>query len=282
MSAVVTDADRNAADTLLFAGGPSVRQWIELGTGDFPERIAQAIADARDAENQACEALALRSCDGKGNCDAANIAEAIAARRPEVSKMEITDRKPIARPAPSSARPTCETPGCGREIPVGGEGSPEICPKCLRDMDRPPDVRPAPSSDESRAERAKASGYKHYGPVRPNAGAAPHMFLSAGGFPDGGDLCQHATCRQRRDDPSAHEQPEARPAPSSTRDVPSDQGDCPRSLWGNGTLSGVNERLDQIERDITTEIAVGNKTWAALDKRLRALEEHRGGREDQG
>ncbi len=30
-----------------------------------------------------------------------------------------------------SERPTCETPGCGRPIPVGGEGSPEICPTCL-------------------------------------------------------------------------------------------------------------------------------------------------------
>lgn len=32
-----------------------------------------------------------------------------------------------------SDRPTCETPGCGREIPIGGEGYPEICPTCLRD-----------------------------------------------------------------------------------------------------------------------------------------------------
>lgn len=30
-----------------------------------------------------------------------------------------------------SKRPTCETPGCGRSIPVGGEGHPEVCPKCL-------------------------------------------------------------------------------------------------------------------------------------------------------
>lgn len=28
-------------------------------------------------------------------------------------------------------RPTCDTPGCGRAIPVGGEGHPEICPSCL-------------------------------------------------------------------------------------------------------------------------------------------------------
>lgn len=33
-----------------------------------------------------------------------------------------------------SPRPTCDTPGCGRPIPIGGEGSPEICPKCLDDM----------------------------------------------------------------------------------------------------------------------------------------------------
>ncbi len=29
-------------------------------------------------------------------------------------------------------RPTCDTPGCGRVIPVGGEGHPEICPTCLK------------------------------------------------------------------------------------------------------------------------------------------------------
>lgn len=28
-------------------------------------------------------------------------------------------------------RPVCDTPGCGRPIPVGGEGHPEICPTCL-------------------------------------------------------------------------------------------------------------------------------------------------------
>jgi hypothetical protein len=31
----------------------------------------------------------------------------------------------------AEALPTCDTPGCGREIPVGGEGHPEICPTCL-------------------------------------------------------------------------------------------------------------------------------------------------------
>jgi hypothetical protein len=30
-----------------------------------------------------------------------------------------------------SERPVCDTPGCGREIPIGGEGHPEICPVCL-------------------------------------------------------------------------------------------------------------------------------------------------------
>ena len=30
-----------------------------------------------------------------------------------------------------SARPVCDTPGCGRPIPKGGEGYPEICPTCL-------------------------------------------------------------------------------------------------------------------------------------------------------
>jgi hypothetical protein len=43
------------------------------------------------------------------------------------------------RKEPMSKRPTCDTPGCGREIPVGGEGHPEICPMCLywmREVDR--------------------------------------------------------------------------------------------------------------------------------------------------
>jgi predicted RNA-binding Zn-ribbon protein involved in translation (DUF1610 family) len=40
-------------------------------------------------------------------------------------------------------RPTCDTPKCGRPIPVGGEGHPEICPACLEAMkiayaERPP------------------------------------------------------------------------------------------------------------------------------------------------
>jgi hypothetical protein len=29
-------------------------------------------------------------------------------------------------------RPTCDTPGCGKKIPKGGEGHPEICPDCLK------------------------------------------------------------------------------------------------------------------------------------------------------
>lgn len=32
----------------------------------------------------------------------------------------------------SRPRPICDTPGCGMKIPVGGEGHPEICPKCLK------------------------------------------------------------------------------------------------------------------------------------------------------
>lgn len=30
-----------------------------------------------------------------------------------------------------SKPPTCDTPGCGKPIPKGGEGHPEICPTCL-------------------------------------------------------------------------------------------------------------------------------------------------------
>ena len=46
-----------------------------------------------------------------------------------------------------SPRPVCDTPGCGRTIPIGGEGHPEICPVCiaalnLHDVPRP--VVPVP------------------------------------------------------------------------------------------------------------------------------------------
>lgn len=45
-------------------------------------------------------------------------------------------------------RPTCDTPGCRRPIPKGGEGHPEICPTCLtaaRLYGRPPpDPLPIP------------------------------------------------------------------------------------------------------------------------------------------
>lgn len=30
-----------------------------------------------------------------------------------------------------SKQPTCDTHGCGRPIPRGGEGHPQICPRCL-------------------------------------------------------------------------------------------------------------------------------------------------------
>ena len=41
------------------------------------------------------------------------------------------------------SRPRCETKGCGRPIPVGGEGD-EICPACLNAMENAlRDYRPA-------------------------------------------------------------------------------------------------------------------------------------------
>jgi hypothetical protein len=40
-----------------------------------------------------------------------------------------------------SKRPTCDTPGCGRPIPEGGEGCPEICPTCLAQLTRDDDVK---------------------------------------------------------------------------------------------------------------------------------------------
>jgi hypothetical protein len=44
-----------------------------------------------------------------------------------------------------SDRPICDTPGCGRPIPVGGEGHPEICPACLDALRK---------RDDERAKRA--------------------------------------------------------------------------------------------------------------------------------
>jgi hypothetical protein len=47
---------------------------------------------------------------------------------------KFADAVEIARRALAlEPRPTCETPGCGRQIPIGGEGSPEMCPKCIAD-----------------------------------------------------------------------------------------------------------------------------------------------------
>jgi hypothetical protein len=31
----------------------------------------------------------------------------------------------------TTKRPRCKTPGCGRAIPKGGEGVPEVCPHCI-------------------------------------------------------------------------------------------------------------------------------------------------------
>jgi hypothetical protein len=47
-----------------------------------------------------------------------------------------------------SKRPTCDTPGCGRPIPVGGEGHPEICPTCLYWMRRVDRARVDAVADE--------------------------------------------------------------------------------------------------------------------------------------
>ena len=45
-------------------------------------------------------------------------------------------------------RPTCDTPGCGKPIPKGGEGHPEICPDCLTQL--------------TRDERVKSEAVKEY------------------------------------------------------------------------------------------------------------------------
>jgi len=42
-------------------------------------------------------------------------------------------------------QPTCDTPGCGRTIPKGGEGHPEICPTCLACL-KMHNARPVPAS----------------------------------------------------------------------------------------------------------------------------------------
>lgn len=61
-----------------------------------------------------------------------------------------------------SERPICETPGCGREIPPGGEGHPEICPTCLQKeaQERKGAVkRSAYHRDLQLTEEDKARGY---------------------------------------------------------------------------------------------------------------------------
>ena len=51
----------------------------------------------------------------------------------------------------AESQPTCDTPGCGRPIPVGGEGDPEICPKCLKDETSKP-VADSPKGEEARTQ----------------------------------------------------------------------------------------------------------------------------------
>lgn len=52
----------------------------------------------------------------------------------------------------------CDTPGCGRPIPAGGEGHPEICPKCLDDEEA--QRRSAPPRPIERCSCEEASRYK--------------------------------------------------------------------------------------------------------------------------
>ena len=53
-----------------------------------------------------------------------------------------------------ASRPRCETPGCGRPIPTGGEGHPQICPTCLACLEmhdktiHKPDTRPVEMTEE--------------------------------------------------------------------------------------------------------------------------------------
>ena len=50
----------------------------------------------------------------------------------ELAQLLGLDVHDTERPPPGElAGPTCETPGCGRSIPPGGEGVPETCPACL-------------------------------------------------------------------------------------------------------------------------------------------------------
>jgi len=57
---------------------------------------------------------------------------------------------PIRDEATEKERPRCDTPGCNNEIPLGGEGYPEICPKCLEeDASR---ARAAAAKDKTRGK----------------------------------------------------------------------------------------------------------------------------------
>jgi hypothetical protein len=50
-----------------------------------------------------------------------------------------------------SKRPKCDTVGCGRTIPIGGGGHPEICPKCLLQIKHDNQIK----QDAIEAERAR-------------------------------------------------------------------------------------------------------------------------------
>ena len=71
-----------------------------------------------------------------------------------------------------SGRPTCDTPGCGREIPKGGEGHPEICPTCLTALARDDRVKAeAVSEYRARLLQIAAKALKHRRKAETDGGA---------------------------------------------------------------------------------------------------------------
>ncbi|MFI4971164.1 MAG: hypothetical protein ACHP7H_00675 [Hyphomicrobiales bacterium] len=57
---------------------------------------------------------------------------AIYARRRRSTDMVFSDDVEICLEL-EGARPTCETPGCGKSIPLGGEGVPGVCSACINE-----------------------------------------------------------------------------------------------------------------------------------------------------
>lgn len=85
-----------------------------------------------------------------------------------------------------SERPTCDTPGCGRPIPKGGEGHPEICPACLAQLAHDDKVKEkAVNEYRARLLQVAAKAIKHRKKAETDGAACIAYHFCANEYLDG-------------------------------------------------------------------------------------------------